>query len=84
METVQFIKDDESPTTDRVASRSTADLLVCQLCKRQWAQDTEQAACIRLFDHCIVCRVDEIRDDEKILLGTAEILEEQRCYNEAH
>lgn len=67
-----------------VASQPLNDLLVCQPCKRQWPNDTEQAACIRLFGMCIVCRIEEIRDNEKILLGTAEILEEQKCYNEAH
>ena len=30
----------------------------CEKCKRNWFDDSEQAACIRVYGQCIVCCVE--------------------------
>jgi len=42
----------------------------CDECGREWPDDSEQAACIRLHQHCLVCRnqkeLDVVAVEEKI------------------
>jgi hypothetical protein len=37
---------------------------VCPACDRRWGIDSEQAACIRLYRECIVCRAAHLTADE--------------------
>jgi hypothetical protein len=37
---------------------------VCPACDRRWGIDSEQAACVRLYGECIVCRAARLTADE--------------------
>lgn len=60
-----------------VASPPLSELLSCPSCVRSWPNDSEQAACIRLFSECIVCRVEREVAGEIDSIGIAEIQEER-------
>ena len=35
-----------------------SDKTICHRCNRKWPNNSEQAACIRIYNKCIVCCVD--------------------------
>ena len=56
------------------------DLLSCPTCNRVWQHDSEQAACIRLFSECIVCRVEKELTGEIDSIGIEKIQIERSRY----
>ena len=70
----------EAPKTDKTSNSDLIDLLDCPTCGRAWQHDTEQAACIRLFSECIVCRVGREKIGEIDTLDIEKIQTERSSY----
>jgi hypothetical protein len=55
----------------------------CKNCGRTWDEDSEQAACIRVYGQCIVCCVDHEKKNG-FLWDIQAVLEEQKLYKQSY
>ena len=53
------------------------EMAICKKCGRDWPDDSEQAACIRVYSQCIVCCVNAEKE-KNYQWDIAEVIENRR------
>ena len=43
-------------------------MVKCPECGREWDDESEQAACIRLYGQCVVCVVQKVKDGHTAII----------------
>lgn len=51
----------------------------CKKCRREWPEDSEQAAAARIYNHCIVCCV-EMERTENYSWSIDDVVENRRHF----
>lgn len=65
----------------RLRMTDKQELKLCPQCSCEWPNESEQAACIRLFNKCIVCRVEDEKSGQIKKLNIEAILKDQKAWD---